>query len=171
MLPFIFHMTQSSNCTKLETGHWKEIAATLANCDNLLWATIDKEEGKVTENTELAHETYSSALKYNDENALSCVVTMAYFTAPAYYNVIRELPSGKGFADFAFVPRADSGGRPAMIVELKWDESADTAIRQIKNKRYTGGLKGYGDEILLVAITYDKKDKKHHCKIESYIQE
>lgn len=103
MLPFIFHMTQSSNCTKLETGHWKEIAATLANCDNLLLATIDKEEGKVTENTELAHETYSSALKYNDENALSCVVTMAYFTAPAYYNVIRELPSGKGFADFAFV--------------------------------------------------------------------
>lgn len=73
-------MTQSSNCTKLETGHWKEIAATLANCNNLLWATIDKEEGKVAEYTELAHETYSSALKYNDENALSCVVTMAYTT-------------------------------------------------------------------------------------------
>lgn len=152
----------------LETGNWKEIAKTISNCDKLLRATIRKESDKVAEYVELAHETYTSILKYNDENALSCAITMAYFTAPAYYNIYRELPSGKGFADFAFIPRADSGNKPAMIIELKWDKDADTAINQIKEKRYTGSLKGYSKEMLLVAITYDKESKHHACEIEAF---
>ncbi len=56
-------------------------------------------------------------------------VSMAYFTAPAYYNVIREMPVGKGFADLAFIPRREAGSRPAMVIELKWNAFADTAIR------------------------------------------
>ena len=154
----------------LETGNWKEIAETLSTCEELLWATIDKDSERVTELIELAHETYTSVLKYNDENALSCAVTMAYFTAPAYYNVIRELPSGKGFADIVMIPRSDSGNKPAMVIELKWDQSADTAIRQIREKRYAGSLTGYSGEILLVGISYDKDSKKHECVIESYTQ-
>ena len=96
----------------LETGKWTEIAAAISECDKLLWATIDGEAEKVAELLELSHETYTSVLKYNNENALSCAITMAYFTAPAYYNVIRELPSGKGFADIAMIPRPDSGNKP-----------------------------------------------------------
>ena len=155
----------------LATGNWTEIARTISRCDELMWATIDGESDKVAELLELAHETYTSVLKYNDENSLSCAITMAYFTAPAYYNVIRELPSGKGFADIALIPRADSGNKPAMIIELKWKRSADTAIRQIKDRRYTGSLSGYGKEILLVGISYDKDspDKKHECVIEPWI--
>ena len=102
-------------------------------------------------------------------NSLSCVLTMAYFTAPGYYNIIREMPAGKGFADFAFIPRANAGFRPAMVVELKYNKSADTAIKQIKDNRYHGALSGYSDKILLVGISYDAegKDKKHHtCVIE-----
>ena len=95
---------------------------------------------------------------------------MAYFTAPAYYNVIRELPTGKGFADIALIPRADSKNKPAMIIELKYDKDADTAIKQIKEKRYAGNLKGYSDEILLVGVNYDKETKKHECIIERYEQ-
>ena len=59
---------------------------------------------------------------------------MAYFTAPAYYNIVREMPAGKGFADFVFIPRANVGKRPAMVVELKYNKSADTAIKPIKEK-------------------------------------
>ena len=95
---------------------------------------------------------------------------MAYFTAPAYYNMIRELPSGKGYADFVFIPRANAGNRPAMVVELKYNKDADSAIRQIKEKRYHGALENYSDRILLVGINYDAdgKDKKHHtCVIET----
>ena len=153
----------------LQTGEWREIAKAISICDELLDETIDGNADRVAELIELAHETYTSVLTYNDENSLSCVLTMAYFTAPAYYNVIREMPAGKGFADFVFIPRSNAGSRPAMIVELKYNQSADTAIKQIKEKRYQGALSGYSDKILLVGINYDAKgnDNKHHtCVIE-----
>ena len=156
----------------LQTGEWKEIAKAISRCDELLLATIDKNADKVAEIIELAHETYTSVLNYNDENSLSCVLTMAYFTAPAYYDIIREHPAGKGYADFIFKPRANAGWRPAMVVELKYNQSADTVIRQIKEKRYQGALSGYSDKILLVGINYDAegKDKKHHtCVIEDFV--
>ena len=155
----------------LKTGEWSEISKAISRCDELLMATIDGNADKVAEIIELAHETYTSVLNYNDENSLSCVLTMAYFTAPGYYNIIREMPSGKGFADFVFIPRANAGYRPAMVVELKNNQSADTAIRQIKEKRYQGALSDYRDRILLVGINYDAegKDKKHHtCVIEEW---
>ena len=155
----------------LQIGAWSEIAKTISRCDELLMATIDGEAEKVAEIIELAHETYTSVLNYNDENSLSCVLTMAYFTAPGYYEIIREHPAGKGYADFIFKPRANAGWRPAMVVELKYNQSADTAIKQIKEKRYQGALSGYRDKILLVGINYDTegKDKKHHtCVIEEY---
>ena len=157
----------------LQIGEWKDIAKTISRCDELLFATIDGESDKVAEIIEQAHDTYTSVLKYNDENSLSCVLTMAYFTAQGYYNIIREMPSGKEFADFAFIPRANAGKRPAMVVELKYNQSADTAIKQIKEKRYQGALAGYSDKILLVGINYDAEgeDKKHHtCVIEEWVE-
>ena len=155
----------------LKNGEWSEISEAISRCDELLMATIDGKADKVAEIIELAHETYTSILTYNDENSLSCVLTMAYFTAPAYYNVIREMPAGKGFADFVFIPRSNAGFRPAMVVELKYNQSADTAIKQIKENRYQGALAGYHDRILLVGVNYDAegKDKKHHtCVIEEW---
>ena len=151
----------------LQTGPWEEIAASISKCNELLIATINKNAEKVAELIELAHETYTSVLKYNDENSLSCVLTMAYFTAAAYYNIIREMPSGKGFADFVFLPRANAGNRPAMIVESKHNKTADATINQIKEKRYCGALSGYKGKILLVGINYDEK-KHHKCIIEEF---
>ena len=155
----------------LKTGTWDEISKAISRCDELLMATIDGDETKVAEIIEQAHDTYTSVLKYNDENSLSCVLTMAYFTAPGYYNIVREMPAGKGFADFAFIPRLNAGFRPAIIVELKYNQSAETAIKQIKEKKYHGALSGYSDKILLVGINYnaDGSDKKHHtCVIEEW---
>ena len=151
----------------LKTGEWKDVAASISKCDTLLMATISGNTEKVAELIELAHDTYTSILKYNDENSLSCVLTMAYFTAPAYYTIIREMPAGKGFADFVFLPRVNAGNRPAMIVELKYNQSADTVIRQIKEKRYQGALSGYESKILLVGISYDS-EKHHTCSIEEW---
>ena len=155
----------------LKTGIWDEISKAISRCDELLMATIDGDETKVAEIIEQAHDTYTSVLKYNDENSLSCVLTMAYFTAPGYYNIVREMPAGKGFTDFAFIPRSNAGFRPAMIVELKYNQSAETAIKQIKEKKYHGALSGYSDKSLLVGINYneDGSDKKHHtCVIEEW---
>ncbi len=51
---------------------------------------------------------------------------------------------------------------------LKYNQSAESAITQIKNRHYTDFLKDYSGEILLVGINYDKDDpnKKHTCRIE-----
>ena len=152
----------------LSTGSWDEIAKSIDKCNSLMNATIRRQADKVAELVELAHETYTSVLKYNDENSLSCVLTMAYFTAPAYYNIVREFPAGKGYADMVLIPRRDSGNKPAIVIELKWNKDADAAIRQIKEKRYAGELAGYTDKILLVGITYDKETKHHECVIEEY---
>ena len=155
----------------LQTGSWDDISKAISRCDELLMATIDGDADKVAEIIELAHDTYTSVLKYNDENSLSCTLTMAYFTAPAYYNIIREMPTGKGFADFVFIPRANAGFRPAMIVELKYNKSANTAITQIKEKKYQGALSGHRDKTVLVRINYDadgKDKKKHTCVIEEF---
>ena len=151
----------------LSDKRWGIISKSIRDCDRLLFATIDREEEKVATMVELAHEAYTSIIKYNDENSLSCVLTMAYFTAPADYDIYRELPTGKGFADMVFVPRKNKN-RPAMIIELKYDKDVDTAIKQIKEKRYDGAIRDYKDKILLVGISYDKETKKHECKIEEF---
>ena len=155
----------------LNKGKWYEVAKSISKCDELLRATIAKDVDKVAQIIEIAHEAYTSILKYNDENSLSCVLTMAYFTAPAYYNIVREFPTGKGFADMVFIPRANAGKRPAMVVELKYNQSADSAIQQIRERRYQGALSGYSDRILLVGVNYDadgEDKKKHTCVIEEW---
>ena len=94
---------------------------------------------------------------------------MPYYTAKNKYEIIRELPTGKGFADLVFVPRKHYPDIPAMIVELKWNKSAYTAIQQIKDKKYSNALKDYKGNILLVGINYDRITKKHECIIEKDI--
>ena len=57
---------------------------------------------------------------------------------------------------------------PALVVELKWNKSAKTALQQIKERKYPESIKQYTGDILLVGVNYDKKTKKHLCLIESY---
>ena len=154
----------------LKKSGWTEVEKSISACDELLEAAIKGDAAKVAELIEEAQEAYTSVLRYHDENSLSCVLTMAFFTAPAYYTIIRELPSGKGFADLVFLPRPDCEDKPAMVIELKYLQDADSAIRQIKERRYTGALKGYAGKLLLVGISYGR-DKKHDCRIEAWKNE
>ena len=117
--------------TSIRDAGWQEVITAIRNSEELLQATWKLENKVVAEKIQAAH-FETSILKYNDENALACVLSLAYYSARAYYTEIRELPSGKGFADIAYLPRKEHLDRPAMIIELKWDKSADSAIRQIK---------------------------------------
>lgn len=153
---------RSSFVNSVDVNNMKETAIALQNADNLLKATWEQDEQKVAELIEEAH-LETSHLQYNDENALSYTISLAYYTARNEYTLVRELPAGKGFADMAFIPKGD---KPAMVVELKWDKDADTAISQIKEKKYPKGLEKYTDNMLLVGISYDTKNRKHSCKIE-----
>lgn len=91
---------------------------------------------------------------------------LAFYYAREYYTVIRELPSGKGFADICFIPRKLHLDKPAVIIELKWDETASGAIAQIKDRHYTDAFKDYRGNLLLAGIHYDRKTKTHTCIIE-----
>ncbi|MCD8121247.1 MAG: ATP-binding protein [Clostridiales bacterium] len=149
---------------------WKEVEQAIERSEKLLEATIHCNSDMVAELLEQVHEECTSVLKYNDENSLACTIYIAYYTARKDYLIIRELPAGKGFADYAFIPRRGTD-KPAMVVELKWQKDANTAIRQIHDNRYDGALKDYFGKLLLVGIHYDKdargKDaKKHDCLIE-----
>ena len=148
----------------IKVGDWTEIAEALRDSDDLLKATWAGDEIKVAMTIEKSHQDYTSILEYHDENSLALAIMMSYYTARKHYMIIREFPSGKGFADIAFIPRKGSD-KPAMIVELKWNDDADTAIDQIKDRKYTGKLKDYGSDILLVGISYDKINKTYSCKI------
>lgn len=122
----------------------------------------------VAKGLDAIHNETASLLKYNDENSLTCAILMAYYSAKMYYmNPIMELPSGKGFADVVYLPGRDVN-RPALLVELKWNKSAEGAIRQIKKKEYASWIQGYAGDILLVGINYDKRNKKHTCCIENF---
>lgn len=149
----------------VEFSGWKGISSALAASDRLLDATIRQEADIVAEELDRTHMENTSILTYNNETALSCVITIAYYTAQKDYTLIRECPAGKGFADMAFIPRKHTG-KPAMLVELKWDCSAQGAIQQIKEKNYTGVLDEYKDNLLLVGINYNRQTKKHECLIE-----
>lgn len=81
--------------------------------------------------------------------------------------MIRELPAGRGFADVVFLP-LPAAGKPALVVELKYDQEAHAAIQQIRDRQYTKALEGYVGEILLVGISYDRETKRHHCVIERH---
>ena len=104
----------------------------------------------------------------NDENSLSCTINLAFYFAREYYTIVRELPTGKGFADVCMIPRKRYVDKPAIVIELKWDKSAVGALDQIKEKQYCDSIKEYTGNILLVGINYDKDSKKHTCLIEEY---
>lgn len=151
--------------TATRVSQWSEIVHSVLQSDKLLQATWNGDEEAVAKGIEEAH-LNTSHLQYNDENALSYTVSLAYYSARQYYTIIRELPTGKGFADMVFIPKVKYADKPAMVIELKWDATADTVLRQIRDKHYTDALKEYKGNILCMGITYDRGSKEHMCRIE-----
>lgn len=158
----------------IKDGGWEPVINAIKLSDECLKATINGDENKVAEIVEKVHQENTSIIKYNDENSLACVVALAYYTAKNQYEIFRELPTGKGYADIAFIPRQNENVVP-IVVELKKEQDTSIAIEQIKNKQYADILKNIKGEIILVGINYttDKETnyKKHTCKIEKIIKE
>ena len=148
----------------IETSDWNYITKVFQNANDLLAATWKRQAERVADYIQNSHYE-TSILQYNDENALAYTVSLAYITAREYYTIVRELPTGKGFADMVFIPKKE---KPAMVIELKYDKTADTGIQQIKDKKYYLGLEKYLDNLLLVSINYDRQTKEHSCVIEQY---
>ena len=148
----------------ISTMSWGEVMRSVTASKELLEALWDMDANAVAAGIDRAHEEIS-ILKYNDENSLSCTINLAFYFAREYYTIIRELPTGKGFADICLIPRQLHADKPAVVIELKKDKNAKAAIDQIKQKHYVKALEGYKGNLLLVGINYDE-DTKHSCEIE-----
>ncbi len=151
----------------IKNDGWDEVIKAVNASETLLKATLDMDERAVEQMIQEVHMQNASSLVYNNEISLSSVIVLAYYSACKDYVLIRELPAGQGFSDIVFLPKRTSL-KPALILELKWDKTAEGALSQIKNKRYTAALKEYKGNVLLVGINYEKKSKKHQCRIEKF---
>ena len=156
----------------VEETQWNEFFDYQKLSRGILAATLDMDAEAVAELIEKVHQEYASVIQYNDENSLSSVLAIAYLSLMQYYfKPVREMPLGRGFAEFVFIPKHRYADYyPALVVELKWNRDAATAINQIKEKRYAESLQDYAGEILLVGINYDKKTKEHSCSIEKLVK-
>ena len=143
---------------------YKEIYRTIKDSKKLLEATWKGDEEAVAEAVARAHAEACSIQRYNNEGSFQSALHLAYYYAKSCYTIVNELPGGKGYADVAFIPYKPDV--PAIIIELKKDDTADAAISQIRERKYPEALEKYRDNLLLVAITYDSKTKEHRARIE-----
>ena len=149
----------------VEDNNWTNVVKALQASEQLLQATLEGDEEAVARGVDAAHDENTSILSYNNENSLACVLSIAYYYAKNDYVMVRELATGKGFADIVLIPRKNVES-PAIVLELKYDKDADSAISQIHRKQYPAKVSQHSGELLLVGINYDKKQKTHACKIE-----
>lgn len=163
-------LDEFKSSTKSE--EWIGTFTSFKKSQELLNATWNLNEEKVAELLEWFHDTAENKT-YNSEAALSYAVQMAYYAGQKYYTTIQELDSGKGYCDLVYLPAPKHPDKPALLIELKYDKSLETAADQIRYKNYPQKLEHYKDNILLVSINYDKdvssKDvlyKHHSCSIE-----
>ena len=145
--------------------NWTHLIEAIRQSEQLLQATLDGDSETVAAGIDMAHDEHTSILSYNNENSLACVLSIAYYYARNDYVMHRELPSGKGFADIVLIPRKHVDS-PAVVLELKYNRDADSAIDQIKRRKYPAKVAQYAGDILLVGISYDRDTKKHECVIE-----
>ena len=148
----------------ISTMDWSEVMHAILASKKLMEAMWAMDGDAVARGLDKSHEEIS-ILQYNDENSLCCTINLAFYYAREYYTIIRELPTGKGFADICLIPRKLHADKPAVVIELKKDKDAQGAIEQIKQKHYVSALEDYKGNLLLVGINYDK-DKNHSCIIE-----
>ena len=149
--------------------NYADIYALAKDTNKLLEAIYAADNEAVAKAIEQNHQKYTSIIKYNDENSLSCVVTMSLFlSVDKYYHPKREQFAGKGFADLIYMPKPKTDV-PALLIELKYDKDAQSAINQIKERNYLDYFEDYKGKVMLVGINYDTQSKKHECLIEEVV--
>lgn len=142
-----------------------EIREIVNRSKEMLEATLRGDTDQISDILEEVHDKEIPFLQYHDENSLSCVITLCYLYARKDYDIKREAKSGKGYCDYLFLPKKN--GKPAIILELKVNDTCKEALAQIKKKNYIKEAQIYASTIILVGISYDKKSKRHSCMIET----
>ena len=158
--------------TSTKSEEWVDTFKSFKKSQELLKATWECNADRVAELLEWFHDE-SENKTYNSEAALSYAVQMAYYAAQKYYTTVQELDTGKGYADIVYLPSPEYPDKPALLVELKYDKTVQTAADQIRDRNYPQKLTHYAGKLLLVSVNYergiaagDEKYKRHSCIIE-----
>ena len=149
----------------LKKDKYTKLAELINRSEQLLADTFAGNGDAVAEAIEKVRATNYAPAHYNNEQSLRYAVKFAYIICVDRYMKVEELASGKGLADVVYIPKPTTA-LPALVVELKWNESANSAIKQIKARNYPAVLQDYVGEIILVGINYSENTGKHTCKIE-----
>lgn len=151
----------------------KDYAATskiIKDSEELLSETINGNEDAVAKSLDESHIHVTSNRSYNNEDTLQSAIYLSYIYALNKYTCIKEMTTGKGFADVVYIPIPDAKNFPALVIELKRNKCAESAINQIKEKKYFDSLSAYSGDLLFVGISYDEETKIHSCKIERFVK-
>ena len=146
--------------------NWYERMETIKRSDNLLKAIMELDGTTVSGVIQEIHNSSAvSLLDYNDEESLTyCVMTGLLWSTLDDYSCHREDQAGKGRVDLVYEPI--TGKLPLILIEFKYDGSAEEAIAQIKTQEYFKRYTGQYRNIIIVGINYSTKTKDHQCLIE-----
>ena len=145
-------------------GRYRNVYRIVETSGKLYEATVSLDAQAVAEGLSKRHELMTSNMSYNNEQSLQSAIMLAYFYAYSYYTVIPECPAGKGYADVIMIPAVP--GKPALVIELKRDKTAEEAMEQIKSRSYPSALEKYRGNTILVAVNYNSKTKIHTALLE-----
>ncbi len=152
----------------VEANNWEPVNQAIEQSKQLLQALLRHDEQAVARGVAAVHTDSTSILSYNNEDSLSCVISLAFYYARNDYHIHREYATGSGYADLVLIPRKNVSS-PAIIIELKVDKPADTALDQIRRRQYPQKVAEYsGTDLLLVGLSYDRDTKLHTCRIEPF---
>ena len=146
--------------------NWYERMETIRRSENLLKAIKELDGTTVATIIQDIHNSPAVALlDYNDEESLTyCVMTGLLWSTLDDYSYHREDQAGKGRVDLVYEPITRR--QPLILIEFKYDDSAEEAIKQIKEKEYFKRYAGQYRNIILVGINFSTKTKDHQCLIE-----
>ena len=145
-------------------GRYRNVYRIVETSGKLYEATVALDAQAVAEGLSKSHELMTSNMSYNNEQSLQSAIMLAYFYAYSYYTIIPECPAGKGYADVIMIPAVP--GKPALVIELKRDKTAEESMEQIKSRSYPSALEKYRGNTILVAVNYDSKTKIHTALLE-----
>ncbi len=151
-----------------QSPDYKGLMELVNSSKQLVESTIECDASAVAEALDKSHEQICNNLNYNNDGAFQAVICLAYFYANLKYTIIKECPAGKGVADMVMIPYVPNA--PALIIELKRNKCESTALRQIREKRYSAALEKYSGDLLFVGVNYDEDSKEHSCIIEKFVK-
>ena len=150
----------------IKQQEWYEQMETIKRSEKLLNAILELDGATVATLIQEVHKSPAVALlDYNDEESLTyCVMIGLLWSTFDDYSCEREDQAGKGRVDLVYEPITRR--QPLILIEFKYDSSAEEAIAQIKTQEYCKRYVGQYRNIIIVGINYSTKTKDHQCLIE-----